>query len=395
MLLNRNIPSYVYSFILLTAFSVQMAATQNTSGDELPPSLEMEIGDPRIPVIVDATIQKFNAAGHAQIKVNTVYKPMPGGGVEVPSIVRGYVASKAGGVEKIATMKLLTNRGTTRFLLFLDGDLLFSTYNNRFEIRKENDQLVVNTGRAWRPLKDIVGLIPRANSPSQRVASARSPEKKLEASLANWKKARADSHGNYSYHVRFTSFVGSGNETEIVVRNHKVAERRYRTFSERAILQDEEKPDRGQWFEKGDKVGSHKEGAPAKTLDQLYVEACKVIGTDRLANEKLYVRFDKQGLLLNCFTVDTRIADDAPRNGVSIFSVTLGTGGKVGKDLKKPVQVYKAPNGKPFPAGWGGPPRRQTRDLRPLSGGYGRGSGTLARWIQENLDRDAAKKENK
>jgi hypothetical protein len=51
-------------------------------------------------------------------------------------------------------------------------------------------------------------------------------------------------------------------------------------------------------------------------------------------------------------------------------------------------KTYKSPSGKPFPAHWGEPPRIQTRDLRPLPGGYGRGSGTLARWIQTNLDRD-------
>ena len=31
----------------------------------------------------------------------------------------------------------------------------------------------------------------------------------------------------------------------------------------------------------------------------------------------------------------------------------------------------------------------QTKDLRPLPGGYGRGSSTLAKWIQRNLDNDA------
>ena len=43
---------------------------------------------------------------------------------------------------------------------------------------------------------------------------------------------------------------------------------------------------------------------------------------------------------------------------------------------------------KPFPKHWGDPPLRQTRDRRPLPGGYGTGSSTLAKWIQENLDRD-------
>jgi HAMP domain-containing protein len=61
-------------------------------------------------------------------------------------------------------------------------------------------------------------------------------------------------------------------------------------------------------------------------------------------------------------------------------------GGKPGN-----VKVYRAPNGKPFPTRWGAPPLRLTRDLRPFPGGYGQGSGTLAKWIQKNMDADKAK----
>ena len=43
-----------------------------------------------------------------------------------------------------------------------------------------------------------------------------------------------------------------------------------------------------------------------------------------------------------------------------------------------------------FPAHWGDPPRMQTRDLRPLPGGYGMGSGTLRSWIQQKMAEDAA-----
>ena len=51
--------------------------------------------------------------------------------------------------------------------------------------------------------------------------------------------------------------------------------------------------------------------------------------------------------------------------------------------------VHLAPNGQAFPAAWGAPPRMQTKDLRPLPGGYGRGSGTLARWIKVSRQRTA------
>lgn len=45
---------------------------------------------------------------------------------------------------------------------------------------------------------------------------------------------------------------------------------------------------------------------------------------------------------------------------------------------------------KPFPAHWGEPPKIETRDYKPLPGGYGFGSSTLANWIKENMAEDAA-----
>ena len=55
-----------------------------------------------------------------------------------------------------------------------------------------------------------------------------------------------------------------------------------------------------------------------------------------------------------------------------------------------PEVAEAAPAPKPFPAHWGEPPAIQTRDLQPLPGGYGEGSGTLIKWIQVNLEKDAA-----
>ena len=62
-------------------------------------------------------------------------------------------------------------------------------------------------------------------------------------------------------------------------------------------------------------------------------------------------------------------------------------------DLKtKPVPAtgeIPKPKNKAYPAHWGAVPPVQTKDIRPLPGGYGMGSGTLAEWIQKNLDADA------
>jgi len=151
----------------------------------------------------------------------------------------------------------------------------------------------------------------------------------LEKSLKTWKGLKAKCGGNYSYKIRWSSFAGFGHETEIVVRENKVTERRYRQFSRRAVIappgpRKPPKPEPTGYTERGKELGSHKKGAPPKTLDELYQDARKVLDTKLSPFQKLYVRFDKQGLLRSCFYVDTRIADDAPTKGVIISSISLG-----------------------------------------------------------------------
>jgi hypothetical protein len=48
------------------------------------------------------------------------------------------------------------------------------------------------------------------------------------------------------------------------------------------------------------------------------------------------------------------------------------------------------PEHKPFPPHWGRPPALQTKDVRPLLGGFGQGSSTLAGWIDRNIKTDLA-----
>ncbi len=79
-----------------------------------------------------------------------------------------------------------------------------------------------------------------------------------------------------------------------------------------------------------------------------------------------------------------------------IFSTFLALG--LTLTLSAQDGVDPKPAGKKaYPAHWGNPPMIQTRDYRQLPGGYGKGSGTLARWITENMaadkkDPDRAKK---
>jgi hypothetical protein len=155
---SRNL----WRFSVFILFTASLPASLRAQQDELPPGLEQAIRNPAIPTIVDATITKFTKEGYAQIKVNKVYKaakPVAGKKSPLPTLVKGY---SSGGVNpRTVPIRIITDRGKTRFLFFLDGDLLYSTYNNRFEIRQDKKkQLTVNTGRGWKPLKEVVALIP-------------------------------------------------------------------------------------------------------------------------------------------------------------------------------------------------------------------------------------------
>lgn len=157
--------------------------------------------------------------------------------------------------------------------------------------------------------------------------NAETPREQLAKSRAQWKDLKAACQGNYSYAVRFTSFAGFGHETRIVVENNQVVERRFRSWSARPVLPEPGKAPSAEgetWTERGGSLGKHPGAAPLKTLDALYEEAEKVVARPVEPFERLYLQFDPQGLLKTAFTVDTRIADDAPTKGVLIENLTLG-----------------------------------------------------------------------
>ena len=159
--------------LLLCAFSPFALSDQlppgfgkKAGGDELPPGLMQAIANPEIPAIVDETILGFNKEGHGEIKVNAVYKHDSAKGKFVPpKSVRGYGYV---GSDKIAPLRVVIGR-QGRYLLFLNEDLLHSTYNNRFPIREgKNGKLEIGIvfnggGGPWKPLGEIVRAIPKGS----------------------------------------------------------------------------------------------------------------------------------------------------------------------------------------------------------------------------------------
>jgi hypothetical protein len=147
----------------------------------------------------------------------------------------------------------------------------------------------------------------------------------IKSSRKAWDETKVKHGDSYHYSVVFTSAFGFGNETIIVVVNGKISERRYRSWMRSMPIvpgeNNEPKPD---WVEKTSDIGRHKEGARALTMEQLYDEAEKAAEQKLQPFEKRYVKTDSRGILEYAFIVDKRIADDAPRKGVSINKLTLG-----------------------------------------------------------------------
>ena len=98
---------------------------------------------------------------------------------------------------------------------------------------------------------------------------------------------------------------------------------------------------------------------------------------------------------------------DVPKPGVHKIHFSMREDGfefdkflltKAKPNLEKPITGFgpnqnlsagKAPS-PTFPKHWGELPKRQTRDMRDLPAGYGKGTGTVAKWIMMNLQKDIA-----
>ena len=89
-----------------------------------------------------------------------------------------------------------------------------------------------------------------------------------------------------------------------------------------------------------------------------------------------------------------RILPKATETEVSKEKPTLKIG-KLVPSEQKPNTKDVAPKKPRFPKHWGKPPAIQTRDMVKLPGKFGMGSSTLARWISDNLKRDAKKEKEK
>ena len=152
-------------------------------------------------------------------------------------------------------------------------------------------------------------------------ADPKSDADKLAESLKTWEKAKEECGGDYSYRVQKFSAFGFGSITTVTVKGNKVVERKYEEVGRAEPGKPAEPKEK--WVETGKDVGTHKEGAEARTVDELYAVAKKLCEDKVPDGHVRGIGFDKRGVLAYCYTRDTRIADDAPLAGVPGLQLTL------------------------------------------------------------------------
>lgn len=155
-------------------------------------------------------------------------------------------------------------------------------------------------------------------------AEKTSAQEQLSKSLQIWNDLKVKCGGNYSYKVRWENRAGFGHETSITVRTNQVIERTFTQWSKTGSQPGTgSNAQAGNYIERDLALGTHKKGSPAKTLDELYLEAEKVLKAKYPSHMKMELSFDKKGLLQACCYVDIRYAEDAPRKGVILDSIQL------------------------------------------------------------------------
>lgn len=138
----------------------------------------------------------------------------------------------------------------------------------------------------------------------------------LEKSLLVWSDYKSKNGNSYQYSTDFLSWVGFGSKTTIIVNDDSVVRRIYRSW-------DRDGNEISQWVEStSTKLGTNKEGAPLKIIEELYDECREMLLTKDSEKNSISLDFDKKGMIKNCLFSPKNCADDCS-SGVRINSLSF------------------------------------------------------------------------
>jgi hypothetical protein len=135
-------------------------------------------------------------------------------------------------------------------------------------------------------------------------------QRDLDDSRARWEERRDSIGGTYAYHRTSPGWIPFGATTRFEVRANAVVERSYEA-------RDASGQPKTTWTETGAALGSHPEGDPVKTVDQLYDECERTVLTVDEDKNDVHVRYDDDGFLVTC-TYSEKGRSDGPTYGVNL-----------------------------------------------------------------------------
>ncbi|MFI2741691.1 hypothetical protein ACG2LH_03045 [Zhouia sp. PK063] len=133
-------------------------------------------------------------------------------------------------------------------------------------------------------------------------------------------KAKATNNNNYTYVATSYSWTGNASETTIKVENGNVISRKYEATKYNSDNKSIEIYDT--YEENEESLGTHKNGAAIKTLDQLYSDCSSNYLNADMNKNMVYFNTDTTGIMNSCGYVPKNCVDDC-FNGISIKSITF------------------------------------------------------------------------
>jgi len=146
--------------------------------------------------------------------------------------------------------------------------------------------------------------------PDEKVTATKEvdPNVLYDASLIVWDVQKEDHNNSYEYSLSFSSIEGRfGKKStftvkEGVITKHDFLSFRFKDNGERNIEES--------WTEEKDNIGSHKEGFPAKTLDEIYKECGNTYLAVTPSKNDIFFEAEHVGIISLCGYVPYDCVDD-------------------------------------------------------------------------------------
>jgi hypothetical protein len=131
-----------------------------------------------------------------------------------------------------------------------------------------------------------------------------SPEQaRLSESRNAWVALKSENGSSYRYTVKNSSFTGYRSETTVEVLGDRVSRRTFTSGTDTGT------PDTS-WLEEGAALGSHPEGAPPLTIEEVYDRCASEVLTQDSGQNVITLTFQSDGLLQDCSYFPRNCADD-------------------------------------------------------------------------------------